>query len=116
MAYSFVEENVGWSQKAPFTGQKDMKQEQSQQDTPLNSVSSEEAPALKEGVDQSARPEKGQRQMQRCANCDIDFFWSPTIVQGNVYCCTGCAGGGPCTCDYSLYRSVIIMGVVHYEQ
>jgi hypothetical protein len=56
------------------------------------------------------------RQEYRCANCDIEFFWSPTVVQGKVYCCTGCAAGGPCNCDYSLYRSVTIMGVIHYEQ
>lgn len=49
-----------------------------------------------------------------CANCDIEILWSPTIVQGETYCCTGCAGGGPCCCDYSLYRSVTISGVIHY--
>lgn len=56
------------------------------------------------------------RQTYRCANCDIEFFWLPTVVQGKVYCCTGCAAGGPCNCDYSVYRSVTIMGVIYYEQ
>jgi hypothetical protein len=55
-------------------------------------------------------------QVYRCANCDIEFFWAPTVVQGKMYCCAGCATGGPCNCDYSLYRSVTIMGVIHYEQ
>ena len=50
----------------------------------------------------------------RCANCDIDILWPPTVVQGKIYCCTGCAAGGPCSCDYSLYRSVTISGVIHY--
>src|SRR6266567_8367793 len=50
----------------------------------------------------------------RCANCDIDFLWQPTVVQGKSYCCTGCAAGGPCTCDYSQYRSTTIKGVIHY--
>ena len=55
------------------------------------------------------------RQVHRCANCDIEFFWPPTVVQGKAYCCTGCAAGGPCNCDYSLYRPVSILGVIHYE-
>ncbi len=60
--------------------------------------------------------ELAARQVFRCANCEIEFFWSPTIVQNKIYCCTGCAAGGPCNCDYSLYRSVSIFGVIHYEQ
>jgi hypothetical protein len=55
-----------------------------------------------------------QRQVVRCANCDIEILWPPTIVQGKTFCCTGCAAGGPCNCDYSLYRSVNISGVIHY--
>jgi hypothetical protein len=68
------------------------------------------------GRAQNVQRGAGTRQEYRCANCDIEFFWSPTVVQGKVYCCTGCAAGGPCNCDYSLYRSVTIMGVIHYEQ
>jgi len=41
-----------------------------------------------------------------CANCDIDILWSPVIERGETYCCTGCAGGGPCCCDYSLHCSI----------
>lgn len=51
---------------------------------------------------------------KRCVNCDIDILWPPTMVQGKIYCCTGCAAGGPCNCDYSQYRSVNIAGVIHY--
>jgi hypothetical protein len=50
----------------------------------------------------------------RCANCDIEFRWLPTIVQGKTYCCTGCGNGGPCCCDYSQYNAVNISGVIHY--
>lgn len=50
----------------------------------------------------------------RCANCDIDILWPPTVVQEKTFCCSGCAAGGPCCCDYSLYRSMNISGVIHY--
>lgn len=56
-----------------------------------------------------------QSEVLRCANCDIEILWTPTIVQGKAYCCTGCAAGGPCSCDYSLYYSVNISGVIHYR-
>ena len=56
-----------------------------------------------------------QAQPTHCANCDIDFLWPPTVVQGKTFCCTGCAAGGPCNCDYSQYRAVTISGVVHYD-
>ncbi len=39
-------------------------------------------------------------QQQVCANCGITIRWQPTIVNGQVYCCLGCAQGGPCVCDY----------------
>ncbi|HEY0756054.1 MAG TPA: hypothetical protein VGD98_19010 [Ktedonobacteraceae bacterium] len=92
-----------------------MKQKQTQHKTQMHSATHQEQRPTKEGAAQLARPGVGRRQVQGCANCDIEFFWLPTVVQGKVYCCTGCAGGGPCTCDYSLYRSVTIMGVIHYE-
>ncbi|HEY4384873.1 MAG TPA: hypothetical protein VGN34_10405 [Ktedonobacteraceae bacterium] len=53
--------------------------------------------------------------LPRCANCDIEFPWSSIVVRGISYCCTGCAAGGPCSCDYSQYRSVNIAGVIHYD-
>jgi len=56
-----------------------------------------------------------QPQPPRCANCDIEILWPPTVIQGKYFCCTGCAAGGPCNCDYSLYRSVTISGVIHYR-
>jgi hypothetical protein len=35
-----------------------------------------------------------------CANCEIPIRWQPTIVDGQTFCCLGCAEGGPCKCDY----------------
>lgn len=35
-----------------------------------------------------------------CQNCGIIIRWQATIVEGKVYCCLGCAQGGPCECDY----------------
>src|SRR5438874_1437003 len=63
----------------------------------------------------TAKNHHAGQQAMHCANCDIDFLWAPTIVQGKTYCCTGCAAGGPCNCDYSQYRSVNIAGVIHYD-
>jgi hypothetical protein len=36
----------------------------------------------------------------KCANCGIVIRWQPTIIEARVYCCLGCARGGPCICDY----------------
>ncbi|MBV9615301.1 MAG: hypothetical protein JO031_07595 [Ktedonobacteraceae bacterium] len=55
-----------------------------------------------------------QEQAPRCANCDIEILWPPVVVGEKTYCCRGCASGGPCSCDYSQYRSVNIAGVIHY--
>jgi hypothetical protein len=35
-----------------------------------------------------------------CINCGIVIRWQPTLVGGKVFCCLGCAEGGPCRCDY----------------
>jgi hypothetical protein len=63
---------------------------------------------------QQEQKEHAEHKTLRCANCDIEFQWPPTIVRGKTYCCTGCANGGPCCCDYSLYNVVNISGVIHY--
>jgi hypothetical protein len=36
----------------------------------------------------------------KCACCGIAIRWQPTIVADKIYCCLGCAQGGPCECDY----------------
>ncbi len=65
--------------------------------------------------EKAGRLSQSLHQSPRCANCDIEILWRPTIRQGKTYCCTGCAAGGPCNCDYSLYRSVTISGVIYYK-
>jgi hypothetical protein len=35
-----------------------------------------------------------------CASCDIQLGDIPFIADGYVYCCRGCAKGGPCVCTY----------------
>ncbi len=92
-----------------------MMQKQTQRNTQAQQTTLEQGHPGGSGALQGARSAPGQRRVHRCANCEIEFFWSPTVVQNSVYCCTGCAAAGPCTCDYSLYRSVTIMGVIHYE-
>ena len=37
---------------------------------------------------------------KRCASCDIEVDRLPFIIKGLVYCCRGCAEGGPCVCSY----------------
>jgi hypothetical protein len=39
-------------------------------------------------------------QQHLCKTCGIVIRWQPTFVEGKAYCCPGCAGGGPCECDY----------------
>ncbi len=54
-----------------------------------------------------------------CANCGIVFTWQPTVVDGRVFCCVGCANGGPCECDYSdlphmgKVRSIVVRRELH---
>ena len=36
----------------------------------------------------------------RCANCGLEIVWEPIRVNGEAYCCSGCAQGGPCCCSY----------------
>ena len=39
--------------------------------------------------------------LSRCATCDIEIRWQPTVVDGRSFCCVGCSQGGPCSCDYA---------------
>jgi hypothetical protein len=67
------------------------------------------------GDQQNELVREEQNASVHCVSCDIEILWPPVVVQGKTYCCTGCAAGGPCNCDYSQYRSVTISGVVHYN-
>ena len=33
-----------------------------------------------------------------CDNCGMEYDHAGVTVGGRVYCCAGCANGGPCTC------------------
>ncbi len=37
---------------------------------------------------------------KKCASCDIELDTLPLVVGGLLYCCRGCAVGGPCVCSY----------------
>lgn len=93
-----------------------MKDQQTQQNEQARKIPLGEQQPVQKNKMQPAQRDAALRRTYHCANCDIEFFWSPTTVQGATYCCTGCAAGGPCDCDYSLYRSVTILGVIYYEQ
>jgi len=69
----------------------------------------------RESSEQREVGQSAKQVLPRCASCDIEILWPPVIVQGKTYCCTGCAAGGPCSCDYSQYHSVTISGVIHYD-
>lgn len=43
-----------------------------------------------------------KREVWRCANCRLEIAWEPIVVDGQVFCCGGCAQGGPCYCSYDL--------------
>ena len=35
-----------------------------------------------------------------CKTCGITIRWQATMIGSELFCCIGCAYGGPCTCDY----------------
>ncbi|MBM3956668.1 MAG: sigma-70 family RNA polymerase sigma factor, partial [Gemmatimonadetes bacterium] len=45
-------------------------------------------------------PGASQSGMHVCANCFAEFDWTPTVEEGEEFCCAGCARGGPCVCTY----------------
>jgi hypothetical protein len=38
--------------------------------------------------------------MSSCASCQIQLGSEAILFAGGLYCCTGCAEGGPCICTY----------------
>ena len=36
-----------------------------------------------------------------CDRCGMEYTWAGVTVGDLVYCCAGCASGGPCTCGLS---------------
>ena len=39
-------------------------------------------------------------ELHTCYNCFAEFKWTPTIHDGEEFCCSGCVEGGPCICSY----------------
>ncbi len=39
--------------------------------------------------------------LNTCANCFAEFEWTPFVQDGEEFCCSGCADGGPCICTYT---------------
>jgi hypothetical protein len=37
---------------------------------------------------------------QACANCEAVLIGTPFETEGAIFCCAGCAAGGPCQCTY----------------
>src|SRR5258708_4101668 len=54
------------------------------------------------------------KQAVRCANCDIEILWTPTVVRGKTFCSVGGGVGGPFSFFFSLYRWVNFWGVINY--
>jgi hypothetical protein len=42
-----------------------------------------------------------------CDRCGMEFDWAPVSVGDLIYCCTGCASGGPCTCARTIDDGVV---------
>lgn len=33
-----------------------------------------------------------------CDRCGMEYIGPGVTINGHIYCCSGCATGGPCTC------------------
>ena len=43
-----------------------------------------------------------------CDRCGMEYDWAGVTVGGHIYCCEGCASGGPCTCPAALREDVVV--------
>lgn len=43
-----------------------------------------------------------------CASCEATFDWPPMVHHGLVFCCAGCAAGGPCSCSYDRREDLLV--------
>ena len=48
---------------------------------------------------------ENQSAITECANCFEEFRRPPVSYNGRMYCCEGCAHGGPCICTYEVSQS-----------
>jgi hypothetical protein len=45
-----------------------------------------------------------------CDRCGMEYTWAGVTVGQNIYCCAGCASGGPCTCPRPLDSTMVVSG------
>jgi hypothetical protein len=48
---------------------------------------------------------------QACANCEAVLIGPPFETEDAVFCCAGCAAGGPCQCTYMPEAATGLDGV-----
>jgi hypothetical protein len=39
-----------------------------------------------------------------CTTCEAQLTAPPTLHDGQPFCCSGCAAGGPCMCTYDAMQ------------
>jgi hypothetical protein len=42
-----------------------------------------------------------------CDRCGMEYTWAGVTVGDRVYCCSGCATGGPCTCGLAADSTLV---------
>jgi hypothetical protein len=45
-----------------------------------------------------------------CDRCGMEYDHAGVSIGDRVYCCAGCASGGPCTCAVTNQDTVIVDG------
>ena len=45
-----------------------------------------------------------------CDRCGMEYMWAGVTVGQRIYCCTGCASGGVCTCPRTADDTVVVTG------
>lgn len=47
-----------------------------------------------------------------CDTCGMEYDWPGVTMAGQVFCCAGCAAGGPCTCRGAVpgANTVVVAG------
>ena len=43
-----------------------------------------------------------------CDRCGMEYTWAGVTVGDLIYCCAGCASGGPCTCAARVNNTVVV--------
>ena len=45
-----------------------------------------------------------------CDRCGMEYEWAGVSIGDLVYCCMGCANGGPCTCPVAHGTTTVVTG------